>query len=102
MSRIRIKLASSEINDLNKFTDEVLSISDKIGAEIKGPIPTPTKRIKITTRKSPCGDGKASFDNFQMRVHKRIIEFSMNDRMLKQIMRAKIPKSLNIELKVIQ
>lgn len=34
----------------------------------------PTKRLKICTRKSPCGNGTNTFDNWEMRIHKRVFK----------------------------
>ena len=68
---------------------------------MRGPIPLPTKRLKITTRKSPCGDGKASFDRFEMRIHKRLIDLPMDDRILHSIMRVTIPREVNIQIELL-
>jgi hypothetical protein len=38
---------------------------------VKGPVRLPTKCLKITTRKTPCGEGSKTWDTFEMRIHKR-------------------------------
>ncbi len=68
---------------------------------MKGPIPMPTKHLKLTTRKSPCGEGKASFERYEMRVHKRVIDLGMDERALRLVMRVPIPEGLNIEIEMI-
>lgn len=98
---LRIKLVGDNITNLNKFVEEISAICDKLGVVMKGPIPMPTKKLKVTTRKSPCGDGKASFERYQMRIHKRLIDIQVNDRVVRMIMKVPIPTGLNIELKVI-
>lgn len=98
---LRIKLVGDNISNLNKFVEEISAICDKLGVALKGPIPMPTKKLKVTTRKSPCGDGKASFERYQMRVHKRLMDVQINDRVIRMIMKVPIPTGLNIELKVI-
>jgi small subunit ribosomal protein S10 len=62
----------------------------------------PTKKLKVTTRKSPCGDGKASFDRFEMRIHKRLIDLPADERVLHSIMRLPIPKEVNVEIEMIE
>jgi len=62
----------------------------------------PTKKLKITTRKSPCGNGKATFDHFELRIFKRIIDMPMDERVLHAIMRVPIPKEVNIEIQMIE
>ncbi len=100
MAKVRIKLSSVDINALNEVCETIRDIASKAGIVISGPIPLPTKKMKITTRKSPCGDGKATFDRFEMRVHKRIIDLPANDRVLHAIMRVPIPRSINIKIEM--
>ncbi|PIN95124.1 30S ribosomal protein S10 [Candidatus Pacearchaeota archaeon CG10_big_fil_rev_8_21_14_0_10_30_48] len=97
---VRIKLSSIDIEKLNEITDHIRDISKKAGVIAKGPIPLPTKRLKVTTRKSPCGDGTATFDRFEMRIHKRVIDLPSNDKILHSVMRLPIPKSVNIKIEM--
>lgn len=101
MSKARIKLVSDDIGKINTFTDEVKTITEKLGVVLIGPIPMPTKKLKITTRKSPDGEGKASFERYQMRIHKRLMDVEINERVLRMIMKVTIPSGLNIEIKLI-
>lgn len=97
----RIKLSSINIDDLNELCNTIKEIALKSGVVVRGPIPLPTKRLKITTRKSPCGNGNESFDRFEMRIHKRVIDLPTNERILHSIMRVPIPKSINIKIQLI-
>ncbi len=101
MAKARIKLASININQLNEICRAIKGLAEKSGVVMRGPISLPTKKLKITTRKSPCGDGKASFDRFEMRIHKRIIDLPVDDRVLHSIMRISIPRDVNIEIKMV-
>lgn len=101
MSKARIKLVSDDISKVNSFVNEVRDITDKLGVGLRGPIPMPTKKLKVTTRKSPDGEGKASFERYQMRIHKRLIDVEINERVLRMIMKVQIPSGLNIEIKLI-
>ena len=101
MPKARVKLASTNIDLLNQVCSAIKDIAIKSGVLVKGPIPIPTKRLKITTRKSPCGDGKATFDRWEMRIHKRVLDFSVNEKVLHSILRTPIPKEVNIEIKII-
>ena len=101
MSTARIKLISDNIEQINNFVKEVKEITEKLGATIVGPIPLPTKKLKVTTRKSPDGEGKASFERYQMRIHKRLIDVEIDNRVIRMIMKVHIPTGLNIEIKLI-
>lgn len=100
MQRARINLASTNIGRLNEIMSSIRDISEKTKTEMKGPIPLPTQKLKITTRKSPCGDGKASFDNFEMRIHKRLIDLGVDERALRLVMRVPIPEGVSIEMEI--
>jgi len=101
MQKARIKLASIDINNINATCDFIKNIAEKTGVEMRGPIPLPTKKMKLTTRKSPCGDGTATWERYEMRVHKRLIDLGIDDRALRMVMRVPIPEDLNIEIEMI-
>jgi small subunit ribosomal protein S10 len=101
MQKARIKIASTDIDKVNQVCDYIKGISEKTGVEMRGPIPLPTKKLRVTTRKSPCGDGKASWERFEMRVHKRLIDLGIDERALRLVMRVPIPDGLNIEIEMI-
>ncbi|MDP2908326.1 MAG: 30S ribosomal protein S10 [Nanoarchaeota archaeon] len=98
MPKARIKLAATEISKLNEICRSIKDIAEKTKVKMSGPIPIPTKRMKITTRRSPCGDGKASFENFEMRIHKRLIDLGVDERALRLIMRVPIPEGVSVEI----
>lgn len=100
MAKVRIKLNSTDIEKLNEICDSIKDLAKKSGIAISGPVPLPTKKLKITTRKSPCGSGTATFDNFEMRIHKRLIDLPANEKVLHHIMRMKVPKSVNIKIEM--
>lgn len=102
MPKARIKLASIDINKVNEVCNSIKDIADKTGVDMRGPIPLPTKRMRVTTRKSPCGDGKASWERYEMRVHKRLIDLGIDERALRLVMRVPIPEGLNIEIEMIE
>ncbi|MEK6933516.1 MAG: 30S ribosomal protein S10 [Nanoarchaeota archaeon] len=100
MAKVRIKLASIDINALNPVINSIKEITVRAGALMRGPIPLPTRRLKVTTRKSPCGNGTATFDRFEMRVHRRIIDIPAEDRILHPIMKLQIPRSVQIKIEM--
>jgi small subunit ribosomal protein S10 len=54
----------------------------------------------IPTRKTPCGQGSESWDKWEMRVHKRLIDIDADERAIRQIMRVRIPDSVYIEIEL--
>jgi len=102
MQKARIKLASTDIEKINSVCTSIKDIVEKTGVNMHGPIPLPTKTLKVTTRKCPCGDGKATWDRFEMRIHKRLIDLGIDERALRLVMRVPIPEGLNIEIEMIE
>ena len=101
MQRARINLASAEIDKLNQICSSIKDIADKTGVSISGPIPLPTKKLKLTTRKSPDGEGKASWERYEMRIHKRLIDIGVDERALRLVMRVPIPEGVQIEIEML-
>lgn len=99
--RARIKLASIDIDKVNQICKDIKEIAEKTGVNLRGPIPLPTKKLKVTTRKSPSGEGKASWERYEMRVHKRLIDLGADERTLRLVMRVPIPEGLNIEIEMV-
>ncbi len=102
MQKARINLSSANIEKINEICGSIRDIAEKTNTKIKGPIPLPTKKLKLTTRKSPCGDGKASFDRFEMRIHKRLVDLGVDERALRQIMRVPIPEGVQIAIEILE
>jgi small subunit ribosomal protein S10 len=53
----RIKLVGKDPKKLDEIAREIIEIARKFGIEHRGPIPLPTKKLRIVTLKTPCGDG---------------------------------------------
>ncbi len=100
MAKVRIRLGSIDIIALNSVIGMIKDITSKTGVLMRGPIALPTKRLKVTTRKGPDGRGTATFDRFEMRVHRRIIDIPAEDRVLHPIMKLQIPRSVQIKIEI--
>ncbi|MBI1972099.1 MAG: 30S ribosomal protein S10 [Candidatus Aenigmarchaeota archaeon] len=104
MQIARIKLSSTDMSQLDAICKEIKMIAEKTGVSIAGPIPLPTKKLRVSVLKTPCGDGtghgNATWDKWEMRVHKRIVDIGANERALRQIMRVNIPENVQIEIEL--
>ena len=102
MQKARIKLASNNIGQMNEIIGSINEIAKKTKVKLQGPIPLPSKKLKLTTRKTPCGRGKATWDRFEMRIHKRLIDLKVDERTLRLIMKVPIPESINISIELLE
>lgn len=104
MQIARIKLSGKDPKELDSICSEIKDVAKRFGVSARGPIPLPTKILKIVTLKTPCGDGtghgNATFDRWEMRIHKRVVDVQADDRALRQIMRINIQQGVHIEIKL--
>lgn len=68
--------------------------------KVKGPVRLPTKTLRITTRKTPCGEGTNTWDRFEMRIHKRLIDLHSPSEIVKQITSISIEPGVEVEVTI--
>ena len=71
--RIRIRLKAFDHRLLDVSTEEIVETAKRSGAQVKGPIPLPTKKERITVLISPHVD-KDARDQYEIRTHKRLLD----------------------------
>ncbi|MFH0961448.1 MAG: 30S ribosomal protein S10 [archaeon] len=100
MQKARIKLSGADSKVLDSIGSQIKEIALKTGVKVSGPVPLPTKKLKITTLKSPDGEGTMTWERWEMRVHKRLVDLGVDDRAMRQIMRLHVPEGVNIEIEL--
>ena len=98
MGKARIKLIGKTPEDLEEVCKQIVEIAKTTGVEIKGPVPLPTHRLNVVTRRSPCGDGSDTYEHWEIRIHKRIIDVAGDERTLRQIMRVRVPEDVQVKI----
>jgi small subunit ribosomal protein S10 len=101
VNKARIRLSGTNPQGLDSICGEITKIADKTGVKLRGPIPLPTKKLDVSTRKSPCGQGTNTWDKWEMRIHKRLIDVDPNERFLKRLMRIRTPEDVFIEIELL-
>lgn len=97
--KIKIRLKAFDANMLDRSTSEIVRTAQKTGAKISGPIPLPTKRSIYTVLRSPHVN-KKSREQFEIRVHKRLIEISeATPHTISDLMNLELPAGVDIEVK---
>ena len=69
---IRIRLKAFDHRVLDASTREIVNTAKRTGAEVRGPIPLPTRIERFTVNRSPHID-KKSREQFEIRTHKRLL-----------------------------
>ncbi|KAG7535901.1 hypothetical protein FFLO_03647 [Filobasidium floriforme] len=96
--KIRITLTSRNVKNLEKFSTDLVNRAKDKDLRVKGPVRLPTKHLKITTRKSPCGEGSKTWDRFEMRIHKRLIDLHTTAEVVKQITSIQLETGVEVEV----
>ncbi|KAM3417740.1 hypothetical protein BST61_g5971 [Cercospora zeina] len=74
-----------DVQSLEKVCSELIERAKSKELRVKGPVRMPTKNLKISTRKTPCGEGSKTWDMYEMRIHKRLIDLNAPTEVVKQI-----------------
>ena len=98
--KIRIRLKAYEATTLDRSAQVICETARRTGADIKGPVPLPTRRSVYTVNRSPHVD-KKSRAQFEIRVHKRLIDIvNSTNQTVDALMKLNLPAGVDIELKV--
>ena len=98
--RVRIKLKAYDNKIIDKSAKQIVDTIERSGGEVKGPVPLPTSIHKYTVNRSTFID-KTSREQFEMRIHKRLIDISNpNPKIIDSLMNLNLPAGVDIELKM--
>ena len=96
-----IKLTGEDHRAVDGVAALIKQISDDKSVQIRGPIPLPTRRLVVPTRKSPDGEGAETWDHWEMRIHKRLIDIlNSTPKTVESLMKLDLPAGVDIEIKV--
>ena len=98
--RIRIRLKAYDHRILDKSTRLIIETAERTGAVVSGPIPLPTEKKLYTVLKSTFIH-KDSRDQFEMKIHKRLIEISdPTPKTIDALTNLNLPAGVSIEVKM--
>lgn len=98
--KIRIKIRAYDHKVIDQSAKQIVETVLRYGAEISGPIPLPTEIRKYTVNRSTFVH-KDARDQYEMRVHKRIIDIvNPNPKVIDALMNLNLPAGVDIEIKM--
>ena len=100
VQRAEIRLWGTNVRNINAIVGEIRRIACKAGVRIRGPIPLPTRRLVVPTLRLPHGEGSKKWDKWELRIHKRLIILDADERVMRQIMRVRVPEDVYIEIRL--
>ncbi|XP_036687714.1 small ribosomal subunit protein uS10-like [Eschrichtius robustus] len=98
--QVRITLTSLNVKSLEKVCADLIRGAKVKNLKVKGPVRMPTKTLRITRRKTPCSEGSKTWDRFQMRIHKRLINLQNPSEIVKQITSISTEPGVEVEVTI--
>ena len=99
MEKIRLKLKAYDHRVLDRSVAAIIEAVKRTGAEIRGPIPMPTKIKRYTVLKSPHVN-KKSREQFEMKIHSRMIDIvSATTDTIDSLMKLDLAPEVNVEVR---
>ncbi len=100
MQKIKIKMKAYDHRLLDESVKNIVVTAKRSGAKVSGPIPLPTKIKRYTVIRAPH-KYKDSRDQFEMRIHKRVLEIlDSTKQTVDELMKLDIPAGVGIEIKL--
>jgi small subunit ribosomal protein S10 len=97
---IRIRLKAFDHRVLDQSAREIVNTARRTGAEVRGPIPLPTRIERFTVLRSPHID-KKSREQFEIRTHKRVLDIiDPTPQTVDALMKLDLAAGVNVEIKL--
>jgi len=98
MTKVRITLSGENPKDLENVVSQIKELSSTLGMKFIGPVRMPRKTLEIVTRRTPCGDGTDTYEHWEKRVSKRLVDVEGDEKYIKQILRVKVPTNVFVKI----
>lgn len=96
--RIRIRLKAFDCKLIDASTAEIVETAKRTGAQVRGPIPLPTRKERFTVLISPHVNKKAR-DQYEIRTHKRLIDIvEPTDKTVDALMRLDLAAGVDVQI----
>jgi len=100
LPKLRIKLKAYDHKIIDSSVRQIIDIANRYGAEVVGPIPLPTEILKYTVNRSTFVHKNAR-EQFEMRVHKRVIDIlNPNQDIIEALRDLNLPSGVDISIKI--
>ncbi|OGZ64763.1 MAG: 30S ribosomal protein S10 [Candidatus Staskawiczbacteria bacterium RIFCSPLOWO2_01_FULL_40_39] len=100
MPKLRIKLKAYDHKIIDSSVRQIIDIANRSGVEVVGPVPLPTEILKYTVNRSTFVHKNAR-EQFEMRVHKRVIDIiNPNPEIIEALRDLNLPSGVDITIKI--
>jgi small subunit ribosomal protein S10 len=98
--RIRIRLKAFDHRLIDRSASEIVETAKRTGAQVRGPIPLPTRIERFTVLTSPHVN-KDARDQYETRTHKRLMDIvDPNDKTVDALMKLDLAAGVDVQIKL--
>lgn len=98
MTKVRIRLSGEDPKGLDNVVQQLRELASTLSMKFIGPVHMPVKRLEITTRRTPCGDGSDTYEHWEKRISKRLVDIEGDEKYIKQILRVRVPTNVFVKI----
>ncbi|EDO06357.1 ribosomal protein S10/S20 family protein [Babesia bovis T2Bo] len=98
--KIHVTLTSMNLKAIEKACKTMINGAKEKDLKVVGPVRMPVRTLKITTRKSPVGEGTNTWDKFEARLYKRVISLHSSSEVVTQITSFPLDPGVEVEVTI--
>ncbi|MGV8084721.1 MAG: 30S ribosomal protein S10 [Candidatus Bilamarchaeum sp.] len=96
MAKVRIRLIGEDPVALDSVISQIKELAKMLNMKFSGPVRMPRKKLEISCRRTPCGDGTDTYEHWEKRISKRLVDVEGEE--IKQILRIKVPTNVFVKI----
>ena len=96
MAKAKITLSGENAKDLDGVVSQIKEMAATLNMQFAGLVRLPRKKLEISCRRTPCGDGSDTYEHWEKRISKRLVIVEGDE--IKQILRVKVPSNVFVKI----
>lgn len=98
LKKTRITFSGNKLAAVQQVTNQLVGNAKNQNVKLSGPVRLPNKHLKITCRRTPCGEGSKTWDHWEMTIYKRYIDLECTAGQMKEVTSITIPNGIEISV----
>jgi small subunit ribosomal protein S20e len=99
-NRFRLTISGTSVKPIEATCSQIINAAKDHEFKVKGPVRMPTRVLRVTVRKSPCGEGTNTWDRYEMRIHKRVVDLYCPSELVKEVTSFKLEPGVDVNVNV--
>ena len=94
----KIRLEAENPKSIDFVVQQLKQVATALNMGFVGPVYLPTKELKVTVRRTPCGDGSDTYETWRKRIHRRFVIVYGDDKSLRHLLKIKVPEDVYVKI----